>query len=146
MEALAGSVLGGGDIGAQLEIVEAEESAGPRGGRGGNGGFVHVGEVGFAIHAVAMKAGVEGAGRLIRGAAETDPMADAGTVVHHETLRFQPGGSLGDVIRGEAEAVAELFGRQPLPVIGGSGKLLFGKKGVNGMTRSEEHTSELQSL
>jgi hypothetical protein len=66
--------------------------------------------VGFAIHAVAVKAGTEGAGRLIGGAAEVDPVAATGDFVDLEALRFEPGGYFGNVIRGEAEAVAELFG------------------------------------
>src|ERR1035437_1105099 len=73
VDALGGSKLGADDIGAQLEIVEAEESANHVCERGGNGGFVDIGEVGFAIHAVVMKAGTEGAGCLIGGAAEIDP-------------------------------------------------------------------------
>ena len=129
--ALGGSVLGADDIGAELEIVEAEESADQVFERDGNGGFVHIGEMGFAIHAVVMKAGAEGAGCLIGGAAEIDPVAAAGDIVDLETLRFEPGGYLGNVMRAEAEAVAELFGGEPLVVVGRPGKLLFGEKGAD---------------
>ena len=129
--ALAGSVLGADDVGAQLEIVEAEEAADHIFERGGNGGFVHIGEVGFAIHAEAMEARAEGAGRLGGGAAEIDPVAAAGHLVDLEALRFQPGGYFGNVIGGEAEAVAELFGSEPLVVVGRPGKLLLREEGVD---------------
>ena len=66
---MRGRVLGAHDVGAQLEIVEAEESTDHLFERGGNGGFVHIGEVGFAVHAEAVEARAEGAGRLGGGAA-----------------------------------------------------------------------------
>ena len=68
------------DVGAQLEIVEAEESTDHVFERGGNGRFVHVGEVGFAVHAVAMEARTEGAGCLAGGAGEVIQWRRAATL------------------------------------------------------------------
>jgi hypothetical protein len=42
--------------------------------------------VGFAIHQVVIEAGVEGAGGLIGGAAESDPVAAAGDVASEAAL------------------------------------------------------------
>src|ERR1019366_5700304 len=81
VSALTRSVQGANDLRGRLEIVEADESADYLRQRGGNGGCIDVGEMGFAIHQVVMEAGAEGAGGLLGGAAERDPVAAAGDVV-----------------------------------------------------------------
>ena len=86
------------------------------------------GKVHLAVHLVAVKLGVQGARRLLGGAAEGDGIAAARHAVRLQPLRFQPADDLGDVVGRQAEAVGELLRREELAILGRTGNLLRGEE------------------
>ena len=77
--------------------------------------------------------GLEGAADVGGGAAEADEDAAGRDPFDVQALGLEPGGDGGDVGVGEAEALANFGGGEPVVVVGRGGVLLVGEELLEGL-------------
>ena len=125
----------GADVVGGLLVDGVEAANGLDGGANGRGdhGVGVDGEALRAADGVVVHLGLEGAADVGRGAAESDKDAAGRDPVDVQALGLEPAGDGGDVLVGEAEALAHFGGGEPVVIVGRGGVLLVGEKLLEGL-------------